>query len=72
MSRTAATSRFSVKDTLAKLQSKGIYVKAASKEGIVEEAPGAYKDVDDVVGVAHGAGISRKVARLVPLGVMKG
>jgi len=72
MSRTAATSRFTVKDTIAKLQSKGIYVKAASKEGIVEEAPGAYKDVDDVVRVAHGAGISRKVARLVPLGVMKG
>jgi len=72
MSRTAAMSRFSVKDTVAKLQSRGIYVRAASKEGIAEEAPGAYKDVDDVVRVAHGAGISRKVARLVPLGVMKG
>jgi len=72
MSRTSATRRFSVSDVVAMLQSRGIYIKAASKDGIVEEAPGAYKDVDDVVGVAHGAGISRMVARLKPMGVMKG
>lgn len=72
MSRTSATRKFSANDVLRTLQSRGIYVKAASREGIIEEAPGAYKDVDDVVGIAHGAGISRMVARLKPMGVMKG
>jgi tRNA-splicing ligase RtcB len=72
MSRTSATRKFSANDVVALLQSRGIYIKAASRDGIVEEAPGAYKDVDDVVRVAHGAGISRMVARLKPIGVMKG
>ena len=72
MSRTSATRRFSANDVVALLQSRGIYIRAASKDGIIEEAPGAYKDVDDVVRIAHGAGISKMVARLKPLGVMKG
>ncbi|UCE81108.1 MAG: RtcB family protein [Methanobacteriota archaeon] len=72
MSRKAATRRFSAKDVVEALREKGIHVRAASKDGIVEEAPGAYKNVDDVVRIAHGAGISRLVARLRPIGVMKG
>ncbi len=72
MSRKAATKRFSERDVLEMLRGRGIYVRAASREGIVEEAPGAYKDVDDVVRIADGAGISRLVARLKPMGVMKG
>lgn len=40
--------------------------------GLAEEAPAAYKDVDRVVDVVHGAGIARKVARLTPLAVIKG
>lgn len=72
LSRTKATKSFSYNSVLNMMQTRGIYVKAASKEGLVEEAPGAYKDVDAVVGIAHGAGISRMVARLVPMGVMKG
>lgn len=72
MSRTSAAKRFSANEVVSMLQSRGIYIKAASRDGIVEEAPGAYKDVDEVVRVAHGAGISRIVARLKPLGVMKG
>ena len=72
MSRTKATSSFSYAHVLQMMQSRNIYIKAASKEGLVEEAPGAYKDVDAVVNIAHGAGISRMVARMVPLGVMKG
>jgi len=72
MSRTSATKRFSANEVVSLLQSRGIYIKAASRDGIVEEAPGAYKDVDEVVRVAHGAGISKMVARLKPLGVMKG
>ncbi|MDH3365288.1 MAG: RtcB family protein [Thermoplasmata archaeon] len=72
MSRTAATRRFSANEVVSALRKDGIYVRAASKNGIVEEAPGAYKDVDEVVGIAHGAGISKLVARLRPMGVMKG
>ncbi len=72
MSRTSATKRFSANDVVSMLRARGVYIRAASRDGIVEEAPGAYKDVDDVVRVAHGAGISKIVARLKPMGVMKG
>ena len=72
MSRTSATRRFNASEVVSMLQNRGIYIRAASKDGIVEEAPGAYKDVDDVVRIAHGAGISKMVARLKPIGVMKG
>jgi tRNA-splicing ligase RtcB len=54
------------------LEDKGIIVKGASRGTIVEEMPDAYKDVTDVVNVVHHAGISRKVAKLVPMGVIKG
>jgi tRNA-splicing ligase RtcB len=72
LSRTRAARLFSYGQVLSMMQSRGIYIKAASKEGIVEEAPGAYKDVDAVVKIADGAGISSIVARFVPIGVMKG
>jgi len=54
------------------LEDKGIIVKGASRGTIVEEIPDAYKDVNDVVNVVHHAGISRKVAKLIPMGVIKG
>ena len=54
------------------LEAKGIHVRAGSMSGLAEEAPAAYKDVHRVVGVVHGAGIARKVARLKPLAVIKG
>ena len=54
------------------LEDKGIIVKGASQGTIVEEIPDAYKDVNDVVNVVHHAGISRKVVKLVPMGVIKG
>jgi tRNA-splicing ligase RtcB len=47
-------------------------VKGASRGTVVEEIPDAYKDVNQVVNVVHHAGISRKVAKLVPMGVIKG
>jgi tRNA-splicing ligase RtcB len=72
MSRTAATRKYRAADVERALREKGIYIKAASKAGIVEEAPGAYKNVEDVVRVAEGAGLTKIVARLVPIGVMKG
>ena len=64
----AARGRFIVQE----LEGKGIIVKGASRSTLVEEIPEAYKDVSDVVNVVHGAGISRKVVRLRPLGVIKG
>lgn len=54
------------------LEEQGIRVRAGSLSGLSEEAPGAYKDVDRVVAVVHGAGIARRVARLRPLAVIKG
>jgi tRNA-splicing ligase RtcB len=54
------------------LKAKGILVKCYSMRGIAEEAPQAYKNIDEVVEVVHQAGLSQKVARLVPLAVIKG
>jgi len=54
------------------LEKKGIHVRAGSMPGLAEEAPMAYKDVDRVIQVVHGAGIAKKVARLIPLAVIKG
>jgi tRNA-splicing ligase RtcB len=54
------------------LDKKGIIVLAASISGLAEEAPDAYKDVSKVVEIVHNAGLSKKVARLEPLGVIKG
>jgi tRNA-splicing ligase RtcB len=72
MSRSAAKKNYSVETVKKQLEYKGIYVKALSKNGIVEETPQAYKDVDAVVEVSHSLGIATKVARLVPVGVIKG
>lgn len=72
MSRTKARSRTSAEDLLGDMKRKGILVRGQSRSGLTEEMPDAYKDVSRVVDVVHGAGIARKVARLVPLAVMKG
>lgn len=54
------------------LEACGIHVRVGSMSGLAEEAPSAYKDVDRVIEVVHGAGIAKKVARLIPLAVIKG
>jgi tRNA-splicing ligase RtcB len=72
MSRKAATRKYDANEVVKSLDKKGIYLRAASRAGIVEEAPGAYKNVEDVVRVAEGAGLTKIVARMVPLGVVKG
>jgi len=54
------------------LESKGIIVKCWSIRGIAEEAPMAYKNIESVVEVVHNAGLSKKVAKLIPLAVIKG
>lgn len=55
-----------------KLEESGIHIRAGSMPGLAEEAPQAYKDVDRVIDVVHGAGIAKKVARIVPVAVVKG
>lgn len=72
MSRHAAMRAVSGKEVVEKLKQKGIIVKCRSLKGIAEEAPLAYKDIDCVVEVVHQAGLSKKVARLTPLAVVKG
>jgi tRNA-splicing ligase RtcB len=71
-SRSAMKKHVSGRDVLSDLEARGITVRAGSMSGLAEEAPEAYKDVNDVVEVAHGAGISRKVARTRPIAVVKG
>lgn len=72
MSRKAATRTISAAEVAGQLARQGIEIRAGSKAGIVEEFPGAYKDVHEVVGVVEGAGLARRVARMRPLGVVKG
>ena len=72
MSRSAAKRTHTVEGVRRSLESKGIYIKSLTKDGLVEETPDAYKDVDAVVDVSHSLGIATKVARLIPLGVIKG
>lgn len=71
-SRHAAKKEISAEKLLRDLRDRGILVKGASKSGLTEENPNAYKDVTQVVDVVHNAGISRKVAKLIPIGVIKG
>lgn len=72
LSRTQASKQVSGREVLDQLKRQGIEVRAASLRGLAEEAPLAYKDVNNVIDVCHEAGLSRKVARLAPMGVVKG
>lgn len=72
MSRAQAKKHIWGEDLRKQLEAQGIYIRAGSMAGLAEEAPEAYKDVDDVVGTVTGAGLATKVARLVPVAVVKG
>jgi tRNA-splicing ligase RtcB len=72
MSRTQALKTATSQEVIAELKEKGILIRAASKKTIAEEAPHAYKDVSLVVDACDGAGISKKVVKFRPLGVVKG
>lgn len=71
-SRNSAMRRLKAENIKKELEKKGIGIKIGSLKGIVEEAPEVYKDVEEVVNVIHEIGISKKVARLKPLAVIKG
>ncbi len=72
MSRTKARKSFTESQVKKSLSDKGIFVKSLTRDGVVEETPQAYKDVDAVVHVSHELGIATKVAKLIPIGVIKG
>jgi tRNA-splicing ligase RtcB len=72
MSRTAAAKQWHGKDVARKLEQQGVFIRSASMRGLAEEAPGAYKDVSEVVEVSHQLGLATKVAKLVPLICVKG
>jgi tRNA-splicing ligase RtcB (3'-phosphate/5'-hydroxy nucleic acid ligase) len=72
MSRTAARKSQFAQNARERLEEQGVIVRSETRDGISEEIPEAYKDVDAVIEVVHNAGLSRRVARLKPLGVIKG
>ncbi len=72
LSRKKAAKRFWGESVISELAGEGIRVWAHSRRGVAEEAPGAYKEIEGVVGAAVDAGINRLVARLRPLAVIKG
>ena len=72
MSRKAAMRAAKGRPLSREMEDRGVAIRSAGMRTIAEEMPEAYKDVADVVEVVHGAGLSRKVARLEPIGVIKG
>lgn len=72
LGRNRAKKMLKPEEVITRLHEKGIDIRAGQMNAVVEEAPEAYKDVGEVVDVCERAGISRKVLRLVPLGVIKG
>ena len=72
LSRSAAKRAVRGRSLHAELEARGVFVKAAGMATIAEEMPEAYKDVADVVEVVHRSGLSTRVARLRPMGVIKG
>ena len=72
MSRKAAIRATKGRPLQRELADQGIFVRARGRTTLQEEAPEAYKDVNEVVKAAHEAGISKRVARMRPLAVMKG
>ena len=72
MSRHEAQRRFTGERIKKEMEHRDIELMATSWRGVAEEASGAYKNVDDVVHVSHSVGIGRLVARVIPVGVMKG
>ena len=72
MSRRAATRQWHGRQLVDELAARGILIRSPSMRGVAEEAPGAYKDVTDVVDAAAAAGLARKVARVEPMVCVKG
>jgi len=72
MGRNQAKKQFRGQDLEKRLRERGIYIRSASYAGLAEEAGAAYKDIDEVVRATEAAGLSRPVAKLIPVGNIKG
>ena len=72
MSRRKAMKMMRGENVRSELKKKGILVRSRSMRGVAEEAPYAYKDVNEVVDSIVGTGFVRKIARVVPIAVIKG
>jgi tRNA-splicing ligase RtcB len=72
MSRHQALRQWRGKEVIEKLAFRGVLIRSRSMRGVAEEAPGAYKDVSEVVEAADRAGLARAVARLEPVICVKG
>jgi len=72
MGRNQAKKQFRGRDLEKRLLEQGIYIRSASYSGLAEEAGAAYKDIDEVVRATEAAGLSRPVAKLIPVGNIKG
>jgi tRNA-splicing ligase RtcB len=72
MSRHQALKNWGGRQIVDELKGRGIIVKSPSQRGVAEEAPGAYKDVDEVVDATEMAGLAKKVAKLTPVICIKG
>ena len=72
MSRTAAVKAARGRSIRRELEEKGIIAMGRGRNALEEEQPDAYKDVNEVVNVVHEAGLSRRVCRMKPIGVIKG
>jgi tRNA-splicing ligase RtcB len=72
LSRKRANEEFTPEGVKMELNSRGIYLLAATKKAIIEESPESYKNIDEVIKVVFGANIAKPVAKLMPVAVMKG
>ena len=72
LSRSAAKKGVTANEIQKELESRGIIVESLTREGLTEEKPEAYKDIEAVVDVVHNVGLASRVARLRPVGVIKG
>jgi tRNA-splicing ligase RtcB len=72
MSRTKAARELDIGEVMGEMHEKGIELKDAGRDAILEEAPENYKDTDAVVAACATAGVSKPVAKLLPLAVIKG
>lgn len=72
LSRTKATKQWRADEIIRQLREQGIFVRGQSKATIAEEAPGAYKDLDEVARVSHEVGIGMKIAKMLPICNIKG
>jgi tRNA-splicing ligase RtcB len=72
MSRTQAAKKWQGRDVIRTLAEQGIIIRGASVRGVAEEAPGAYKDVNEVVDATDKAELAKKVAKLEPMVCVKG